>query len=71
VGRKLLRKVLNEVKNEVIKSIITWSTIFAEQFYKKYGFKRIKEIVLPEDKKEIILIEMKKIYNYSNILYHL
>ena len=60
VGRKLLAKVLNEAKKEGISSIKTWSTLFAEQFYKKCGFSKMNEILLPEEKKEIMLIEMEK-----------
>ncbi|MBN2545435.1 MAG: GNAT family N-acetyltransferase [Spirochaetes bacterium] len=59
-GKKLLTKILDEVKNKKIKSIKTWSTIYALKFYESFGFKRIKEIILPEGGNEIVLIEMGK-----------
>ena len=62
IGRHLLNKILNEAKNEGIKSIKTWSTIYAEQFYNSFGFNKIKEIELPEGKKDIVLIEMIKYF---------
>jgi len=60
IGRKLLNKVLHEAKNEGLKSIKTWSTIYAENFYKSFGFKKIKDIYLPEGTKDVVLIEMIK-----------
>ena len=61
-GKRLLTKVLSDVKKEGIKSIVTWSTFYAENFYKAFGFKRIKEISIPEGKKDIILLEMIKMF---------
>ena len=61
-GTKLLGSILSKAKKEGIKTIATWSTIYAENFYKSFGFKRIKEIMIPEGKRDIVLIEMKKIF---------
>jgi N-acetylglutamate synthase-like GNAT family acetyltransferase len=60
IGDKLLTKVLLEAKHDGLKNIITWSTIYAEDFYKSFGFEKIKKISIPEETKDIILIEMKK-----------
>ena len=60
-GALLLKAILLRAKGEGIKTISTWSTIYAEKFYESFGFKRLKEITLPEGKEDIILIEMKKI----------
>ena len=60
IGKKLLTKVLFKAKKEGIKSLLTLSTFYAEKFYKSFGFKRIKEIAIPPETKDIILIEMKK-----------
>jgi N-acetylglutamate synthase-like GNAT family acetyltransferase len=62
VGPKLLSYVLNEAKNEGLKSIKTWSTFNAEKFYNFFGFIKKREIYLPEGSKDIILIEMEKIF---------
>ena len=60
IGKNLLQKVLLEAKNDGLKSIITWSTIYAEKFYKSFGFETIKTLSLPEETNDILLIEMKK-----------
>jgi len=60
IGRKLLNKVLHEAKNEGLKSITTWSTIYAENFYESFGFKKINDINITESTKDIVLIEMEK-----------
>lgn len=60
IGHKLLQKVLDEAKNKSIKRLITWSTLYAYQFYQKHGFQRVREIKLPEGKEEITLIEMER-----------
>lgn len=60
IGKKLLLKVLKEAKNKGITKLKTWSTIYAYEFYVKYGFRGLKEIKLPEGKEDITLIEMEK-----------
>jgi len=60
IGKKLLEIVLKDAQAEGLQSIITWSTIYAENFYRSFGFNRVKEIFLPEDTKDIVLIEMIK-----------
>ena len=58
IGKKLLEIVLKDARADGLQSIITWSTIYAEIFYHSFGFNKIKEVYLPEDKKHITLIEM-------------
>ena len=60
IGKELLNTVLEEAKKERIRELFTWSTFYAESFYQGFGFKRTREIYLPEGKKDIILVEMKK-----------
>jgi len=60
IGKKLLDTILREAKKEGIKSLSTWSTMFAEPFYASAGFQRVGEISLPPGKKDIVLIEMVK-----------
>jgi N-acetylglutamate synthase-like GNAT family acetyltransferase len=54
---------LRDAQAEGLKSVITWSTIYAENFYHAFGFNKVKEVFLPEDTKDITLIEMIKHYN--------
>jgi len=54
---------LREAKTEGLQSIVTWSTIYAENFYHSFGFNKVKEIFLPEDTKDIVLIEMIKYFD--------
>ncbi len=61
IGRLLLNKILNEAKIHGLKKIKTWSTIYANKFYEKNGFIKLKEIYVPEGTKDIGLIEMEKI----------
>jgi len=63
VGNKLLQKVLSEAQAEGLKSILTWSTVYAEKIYRAYGFEKVRDIFLPEGKKDITLIEMQKRFN--------
>jgi N-acetylglutamate synthase-like GNAT family acetyltransferase len=62
IGKKLLETVLKDARADGLQSIITWSTIYAENFYHSFGFNKIKEVYLPEDKKHITLIEMIKYF---------
>ena len=62
IGKELLRTVLHDAQAEGLKSIITWSTIYAENFYHSFGFNKVKEVFLPEDTKDIALIEMIKYF---------
>ena len=63
VGKKLLETVLKDARADGLQTIITWSTIYAENFYHSFGFNKVKEVYLPEDQKHIILIEMTKYFN--------
>ncbi|MBI4451805.1 GNAT family N-acetyltransferase [Candidatus Woesearchaeota archaeon] len=58
-GRRLLSRVLNQAREEGLKSIKCWSTFYAEEFYRSFGFVRRKEINSPKD---IRLVEMKKTF---------
>ncbi len=62
IGKQLLTRILKKACDEGLKSIKTWSTFYAEKFYKSFGFIKKKKIYLPEGKKDIILIEMEKIF---------
>jgi ribosomal protein S18 acetylase RimI-like enzyme len=63
VGKKLLGTVLKDAQAEGLQSLITWSTIYAENFYHSFGFNKVKEVFLPEDTKDVTLIEMIKHFN--------
>ena len=63
IGKKLLETVLRAAQADRLQSIITWSTIYAENFYHSFGFNIVKEVFLPEDTKDITLIEMIKHFN--------
>ena len=58
IGKELLGTVLRDAQAEGLQSIITWSTIYAENFYHSFGFNKVKEVFLPADKKHITLVEM-------------
>ena len=62
IGRQLLEKVIEEGKKKGVKNFKTLSTFYAEGFYIKSGFKRIRELSFPEETRDIILIEMEKTY---------
>jgi N-acetylglutamate synthase-like GNAT family acetyltransferase len=61
VGKMILKEILNRARKEGIKSLLTWSTFFAKNFYLKNGFEFVREINLPEDKQDIQLIEMRRL----------
>jgi GNAT superfamily N-acetyltransferase len=65
IGKRLLIKVLDKAREDGLKSITVWSTIYAEEFYRSFGFQKRHEIVLPPDRSDIVLIEMIK--TLSNI----
>jgi N-acetylglutamate synthase-like GNAT family acetyltransferase len=44
VGRKLMENIENIVKKRKIKKLIVHSSLYAEGFYKKMGFKKVKRI---------------------------
>ena len=52
VGRKLIEKIEKTAKKRKIKKLIVHSTPYAEEFYKRCGYKRIKKIkaFVKEDK---------------------
>jgi len=43
IGKKLLENIEKIAKKRKIKKLKVGSTIFAERFYKKCGFKRVKK----------------------------
>jgi N-acetylglutamate synthase-like GNAT family acetyltransferase len=59
-GKLLLKKILHEAKRDGLRRIIVWSTVFAVNFYKSFGFTIIREIQLPEGSNDITLVEMQK-----------
>ena len=63
IGKKLLTAVLKDAQTEGLKSIVTWSTLYAERFYNSFGFNKVKEVFLPPDRKHITLIEMIKYFD--------
>ena len=60
IGKALLFKTLSEATKDALMSIDTWATLYSEGFYRSFGFERMGEINLPDDRKEITLIIMKK-----------
>jgi len=58
IGGKLLDFVLQHAKIEGLSEIRTWSTYFAVDFYKRFGFQVLNDIYLPEGKRDIGLVEM-------------
>ncbi|MBI2970995.1 MAG: GNAT family N-acetyltransferase [Candidatus Aenigmarchaeota archaeon] len=60
VGKELLSKVLHEAEKDGLEKIVAWSTFYARKFYESFGFTKIKNIYLPEGKKDMVLIEMEK-----------
>ncbi len=60
IGKALLRTVLADAEQSGLTKIITWSTMYAEDLYASFGFKREREVCLPEGSRDIILIEMGK-----------
>ncbi len=62
IGKQLMLKVLSEAKKDGLKQLYCWSTLYAEGFYEKYGFKRMKEITLTShNKSKITFLEMNKL----------
>lgn len=59
IGRALLSKVLEKARNEGIRCLITWSTLYAEDFYSAFGFVKMREINFPQEKPDITMVEMK------------
>jgi N-acetylglutamate synthase-like GNAT family acetyltransferase len=61
VGRKLMENIENLAKKRKIKKLIVHSSLYAEGFYKKMGFKRIKKITTSKNniKFDEILMEKK------------
>src|SRR3989304_8733021 len=54
IGKLLLSHILTEAKNEGINELKCWSTKYAEKFYNKNGFKKIKDLnIILSDKSEI------------------
>ncbi len=59
-GKALLTEVLTDAEKNGVTDLSTWSTFYAEKLYYSFGFKRKREIFLPEGCQDIILIEMNK-----------
>ena len=60
IGKIILNEIIYRAKIDRIKCLTTWSTIYAQGFYTKNGFETIKDVYMPEDTKDIQLIEMKR-----------
>ena len=60
IGKALLTTVLADAEKSGLTKIVTWSTMYAENLYASFGFKREREVCLPEGSRDIILIEMGK-----------
>jgi len=60
VGRKIIERVLKEVVKEGIKVMNCASTPYAENFYKKIGFKKIKKKTVDYFGYKLPIILMKK-----------
>lgn len=60
IGKMIINKVLTEAKKDKLKSLKCWSTFYAEKFYKRYGFKKIKNIRVKFKETPITFVEMTK-----------
>ncbi|MBW2981995.1 GNAT family N-acetyltransferase [Candidatus Woesearchaeota archaeon] len=60
VGRKLMDNLEKIAKKRKIKKLISHSTLYAEGFYKKLGFKRIKRITTNKNNIKFDEIVMEK-----------
>ena len=60
IGKALLTTVLADAEKSGLTKIVTWSTMYAEDLYASFGFRREREVCLPEGSSDIILIEMGK-----------
>jgi N-acetylglutamate synthase-like GNAT family acetyltransferase len=60
IGSLLLKYVLAEAKNEGINELKCWSTKYAERFYNKNGFNKIRDLnIMLSNNSEIQFIEMR------------
>jgi len=60
IGRMIIERVLREAKEDGLKNLECWSTFYAEQFYTKFGFEKIKTIEVKSHGVPIIFVEMTK-----------
>jgi len=61
IGKKIMERILKDAKKDNIKSLKVWSTFYAENFYKSFGFKKIKKLNLKcSNDSPITFIEMLK-----------
>jgi len=60
IGRMIIERVLREAKKGKLKKLGCWSTFYAEQFYTKFGFRKIRNIEVKSDDVPIIFVEMTK-----------
>ena len=61
IGSALLAKVLADAKSNGLSRVFTWSTVFAENLYSSFGFRKEQEIFFPDGSKDIGLILMTKV----------
>lgn len=57
-GKALLAKVIADAQKDGLTKLFTWSTLFAERLYSSFGFEKTREILVLEDSRDIVLIEM-------------
>ncbi len=60
IGKGILERALSEAKRDGIRTLDTWSTFHAEQFYAAFGFKKIKQFTLQCKYSSISFILMRK-----------
>lgn len=60
IGSKILEKVLSEAKKDRITALKSWATFNSIDFYKKFGFKEIKELTVSSGNNSITFMEMEK-----------
>ena len=62
IGKKIMERILSEARKEGMKSLVSWSTFYAETFYTAFGFQKMKQLTLPSGKNSTItFVEMKRI----------
>jgi len=61
IGSKILERCFREAQKQGINQLKCWATFSAEKFYSKFGFKKLKEITIRDDKNSISFIEMVKL----------
>lgn len=60
IGTKLVKRIIKEAKKKGLKQIFNQSSLFAEKFYLKLGFKRIRKLCVSYKGSTATYILMKK-----------